>query len=53
MCISGMTCELCPVDNLLHACPVQANLSCDLAVAQALGAQRKDGGAELGFIVMA
>ena len=32
---------------------MQANLSGDLTVAQALGAQRKDGGAELGFIVMA
>ena len=43
----------CLVDNLLHACPMQADLSGDLAVAQALCAQRKDGGAELGFIVMA
>ena len=39
--------------NLLDACPMQANLSCDLTIAQALGAQRKDGGAELGFIGMA
>ena len=32
---------------------MQINKRCDLAIAQALGAQRKDGGAELGFIVMA
>ena len=44
---------LCLVDDLLHPRPMQANLSCDLTIAQALGAQRKDGGAELGFIVMA
>ena len=44
---------VCLVDNLLDTRPMQINNCCDLAVAQALGAQRKDGGAQLSFIVMA